>query len=137
MSAVTGCTATDGDTLNCGGERIRLLGIGSPEMPEHCAPGRNCVVGDPYAAQASLQNAIQFQYSMTIERVGTDCYGRTLGMVYVADQSLSCHQLAAGQAIYRGDWDDGGRVAGECVGVQALKRGPPNREAPYARLRHP
>lgn len=118
VSTVSGCTATDGDTLNCSGERIRLLGIDSPEMPGHCAVGRNCVVGDPYAAQTSLQNAIQFQYSMTIERVGTDRYGRTLGMVYVANQSLSCHQLAAGQAIYRGDWDDGSRVAGECVGVQ-------------------
>lgn len=118
VSQVSGCSATDGDTLNCAGERIRLLGIDSPEMPGHCAYGRDCVIGDPYAAQASLQSAVQFQYGLTIERVGTDRYGRTLGMVYVGNQSLSCHQLAAGQAIYRGDWDDGGRVSNECVGPQ-------------------
>lgn len=116
LASISGCYAIDGDTLNCAGEHIRLLGIDAPEMPGHCAIGRQCVEGDPYAAQASLQAALQ--YGMTIERVGSDRYGRTLGMVYAANQSLSCHQLALGQAAYISGWDDGGRVASECMSSQ-------------------
>src|SRR3546814_4753345 len=29
-------TVVDGDTLRCGGTRIRLQGIDAPEMPGHC-----------------------------------------------------------------------------------------------------
>ena len=32
-SGVEGCTVTDGDTVRCNGERIRLLGIDAPELP--------------------------------------------------------------------------------------------------------
>jgi endonuclease YncB( thermonuclease family) len=44
---VSGCTVTDGDTIRCNGERIRLLGIDTPELPGHCRKGRDCVSGDP------------------------------------------------------------------------------------------
>lgn len=37
---VSGCTVTDGDTIRCNGERIRLLGIDTPELPGHCRQGR-------------------------------------------------------------------------------------------------
>jgi micrococcal nuclease len=106
------CIAIDGDTLNCDGERIRLLGIDAPEMPGHCNPNRICVQGDPFASRASLQNALLDP--LTIERIGTDRYDRTIGLVYGNNQSLSCLQLASGQAIYVSDWDDGGRLASEC-----------------------
>jgi endonuclease YncB( thermonuclease family) len=109
---VADCRAVDGDTLNCSGEAIRLLGIDAPEMPGHCADGRQCAPGDPFAAQASLQSRIQL--GVSLERVGTDHYGRTLAMVYVDGQSLSCEQLRKGQAVYVGKWDDGERVAREC-----------------------
>lgn len=33
---IYGCRAVDGDTLRCGQERVRLLGIDAPEMPGHC-----------------------------------------------------------------------------------------------------
>lgn len=36
---VSGCTLTDGDTIRCIGERIRLLGIDTPELPSHCWMG--------------------------------------------------------------------------------------------------
>ncbi len=55
---VSGCTATDGDTIRCGNERIRLLGIDAPELPGHCREGRRCAPGDPYAATTSLRKAI-------------------------------------------------------------------------------
>jgi endonuclease YncB( thermonuclease family) len=52
-----GCSVTDGDTIRCGDERIRLLGIDAPELPGHCRSGRNCAPGDPYASTSSLTAA--------------------------------------------------------------------------------
>jgi micrococcal nuclease len=109
---VSGCSAIDGDTLDCSGEKIRLLGIDAPEMPGHCRVGRECAPGDPYASKASLQSAIQF--SMQITRVGVDHYGRTLAMVYANGENLSCIQLRSSQSLYIADWDNGGQVASEC-----------------------
>ena len=104
--------ATDGDTLRCGRERIRLLGIDAPELPGHCRRGRACAPGDPVASRRSLTIAARGRAS--IARVGRDHYGRTLATVTVNGRDLSCVQLRAGQAIYRADWDNGGRVARIC-----------------------
>ncbi len=112
LGEIEGCAVTDGDTLKCGGERIRLLGIDAPELPGHCREGRECAPGDPYAASRNLITAIQG--IMSIERVGTDRYGRTLAIVYAGSQSLSCIQLQAGLAIYKPDWDNGSRIQREC-----------------------
>lgn len=104
--------AIDGDTLRCGDERIRLLGIDAPELPGHCRRGRNCAPGDPRRAKEQLAKAIRGRAQ--IERVGFDRYGRTLATVRVNGRDLSCGQLATGNAIYVRRWDDGGRVAGTC-----------------------
>ncbi len=107
------CSATDGDTLRCGEERIRLLGIDSPEMAGHCREGRACAPGDPLAAQRSLAEALA-SGRLTIVRVKKDRYGRTLGVVNAGAVNLSCRQLEAGAATYRPDWDDRGLVRGAC-----------------------
>ncbi|HEU0045102.1 thermonuclease family protein [Sphingomonas sp.] len=107
------CRPTDGDTIRCGSERIRLLAIDSPEMPGHCRRGRTCARGNPQAAKASL-SALLRSGSPLIRRVGTDQYGRTLAMVSVNGTDLSCHQLRAGHAIYKPRWDDGARVRRTC-----------------------
>lgn len=114
------CHVVDGDTLRCGEERIRLLGIDAPEMGGHCRPGRTCAPGDPEASKAALsaffaENAKKS--GLTIRRVGEDRYGRTLGVVYAGGTNLSCAQLASGQAIYRCDWDSGGAVREDCPEV--------------------
>lgn len=109
---ISGCRVTDGDTIRCGGERIRLLGIDAPELPGHCRKGRVCAPGDPHASTASLDQALSG--SLTIERVGTDRYGRTLALVASARGDLSCWQLARRQAIYKAAWDDGLRIARSC-----------------------
>lgn len=105
------CRAIDGDTLRCGRERIRLIGIDAPEMPGHCRPGRRCVVGDPVASRDSLARALVAP--IAIERVGRDQYGRTLAFVSADGEDLSCGQLQRGQALYRSDWDVGTRI-GKC-----------------------
>jgi endonuclease YncB( thermonuclease family) len=111
---VTNCRVVDGDTLHCDGGRIRLLGIDAPELPGHCAVGRECAPGDPYASTQSLTEGLGDGSSVKIENVGTDRYGRTLAMVLGQGGDLSCWQLARHQAIYKPRWDNGGRVAKAC-----------------------
>ncbi|MDD3800260.1 MAG: thermonuclease family protein [Novosphingobium sp.] len=122
-AALVSCTVTDGDTLRCGPERVRLLGIDAPEMPSHCRKGRDCAPGDPYASKAALVRAIGTA-KVRLVRVGTDRYGRTLAVAYAGTVNLSCAQLAAGQAIYKPRWDTGGRIGRECPGrVPPVKHG--------------
>ena len=109
---IANCRVVDGDTLRCGSERVRLLGIDAPELPGHCRTGRACAPGDPVASTSSLADALVGP--LTIVRVGTDRYGRTLALVSAGGRDLSCHQLSRSQAIYRSDWDDGGIVASRC-----------------------
>ncbi len=112
---VSSCTVTDGDTIRCGSERVRLLGIDAPELSGHCRPGRSCVPGDPVASTASLERAMS--PVMQIARVGVDHYGRTLAMVAGMQGDLSCWQLRQHQAIYKPMWDNGLRVARTCPGA--------------------
>ncbi|KTR82509.1 hypothetical protein NS277_13445 [Novosphingobium barchaimii] len=107
-----GCSATDGDTIRCGNERIRLLGIDAPELPGHCRPGRGCAPGDPHASTSNLVAAMSGQ--LTIKRIGEDHYGRTLAMVAGSQGDLSCWQLRHDQVIYKANWDDGLNVARTC-----------------------
>ena len=109
----TSCTVTDGDTIRCGDERIRLLGIDAPEKPGHCRRGRQCAPGDPFASTGSLQKAFG-NGPLSIIRLGQDHYGRTLALVRAGETDLSCHQLAGGQAIYVERWDDERAVARTC-----------------------
>ena len=107
------CRVTDGDTIRCGAERIRLLGIDAPELPGHCRRGRVCAPGNPSTSRASLASAMAIG-SLSILRVGTDRYGRTLALVRSGHRDLSCWQLTRGQAIYKPRWDDGARVRTLC-----------------------
>ena len=112
IATISACKIVDGDTIRCGRERIRLLGIDAPELPGHCRAGRVCAPGDPYESSASLGDALAD--TMTILRVGSDQYGRTLAMVRGPHGDLSCWQLRHRQAIYKLKWDNGGRVASLC-----------------------
>lgn len=115
---VSGCTVTDGDTIRCSGERIRLLGIDTPELPGHCRQGRDCVPGDPYASTLSLESALVG--TIRINRAGQDRYGRTLATASSDEGDLSCWQLEHGQAAYKPTWDDGKRVLRTCPRVALL-----------------
>jgi endonuclease YncB( thermonuclease family) len=116
-AVVSGCDVVDGDTLRCGGERIRLVGIDAPEMPGHCRPGRDCAPGDPYAATTALSTMVRA--SMPIQRYGEDKYGRTIAALEGTNGDLSCAQLRGGSAIYKPQWDDALHVARTCPDVIA------------------
>lgn len=105
-SVLLACTliAIDGDTLRCGRERIRLLGIDAPEMPGHCRRGRRCVKGDPFASKAALAAAIA-RGPATIDRRGYDRYGRTLARVRVNGVDLSGYMVRSGKAVSMERWD--------------------------------
>lgn len=90
---------TDGDTLRCEGQRVRLLGIDAPEMPGHCRAGRACVEGDPYAAKAYLVSMTRGEVKCLAE--GLDNYGRTLARCSVNGADLSCAMIAGGHAVPR------------------------------------
>jgi endonuclease YncB( thermonuclease family) len=103
----------DGDTIRCGSERVRLLGIDAPELPGHCAPRRRCVAGDPFASAEALKYAIRagpVRYR-TIKR---DRYGRAVAVVEAGGVDLSCSQIDRGQAAYVSKWDDGGVIGNSC-----------------------
>lgn len=110
---LSGCTVTDGDTIRCNGERIRLLGIDAPELEGHCRPGRECVAGDPLQSKLALEQAVAGK-QLKIVRVGRDRYGRTLGVVYVGEDNVSCALIAGGYAVYVDKWDTGARINRDC-----------------------
>ncbi len=106
------CTVTDGDTIRCGDERIRVTGIDAPET-RACREGRQCVAGDGHASTRALEALIEGA-ALSIVRLGHDRYGRTLAVVYADGANIACAQLAAGQALYVARWDDDGLVAADC-----------------------
>lgn len=106
-------TVTDGDTLRCGQERIRLLGIDAPELPGHCRRGRACVKGDPFASKRSLARGVALG-RVRVQPIATDRYGRTIAVVRAGGVNLSCWQLRTRNARYVAKWDNGRRVGKEC-----------------------
>ncbi|RIV87514.1 thermonuclease family protein [Aurantiacibacter zhengii] len=114
------CSVTDGDTIRCGDERIRITGIDAPET-RACRQGRTCVPGDGHASTRAMEAAVEGK-RLTIVRLGRDRYGRTLGVVYADGENVACTQLAAGQAFYIERWDDDGLVAADCPQVAAQRR---------------
>lgn len=105
------CTVTDGDTIRCGKERIRLIGIDAPEL-HGCPRNRICAPGSGPQSKASLQRLMRGD--IRIVRVGKDHYGRTLAHVYAGRVNLACEQLRQGRAIYKPRWDNRRRLAREC-----------------------
>ncbi len=98
-----GCTdprVVDGDTLRCGATRIRLQGIDAPELPGHCARGRACTSGDPFASTDNLR-ALVSGAVMVCRQTDTDRYGRTVAHCSVRGRDLSCAQIAGGFAVRR------------------------------------
>lgn len=115
------CTVTDGDTIRCGDERIRLLGIDAPEKAGACRPGRQCAPGNTQRSTESLAQAM-VNGPKWIIRIGEDRYGRTLALVQAGEVDLSCHQLASGNAIYVPRWDKRGAVEKTCPEIVARTR---------------
>ncbi|AKQ43303.2 nuclease [Aurantiacibacter atlanticus] len=108
----SGCTVTDGDTIRCGEERIRITGIDAPEK-RGCRAGRQCVEGDGQASKRAMEILTE-GVQLSIVRLGRDRYARTLAVVYADGINVACAQLASGQTQYIARWDNGDLVAQDC-----------------------
>jgi len=102
----------DGDTLRCGPERLRLLGIDAPEIGA-CPRWRVCVPGDRQAAKRELVAAMRFG-PIHYQPITRDRFGRQVAVVWAGTVNLSCWQLEHGQAIYKANWDNGGIIGWAC-----------------------
>ena len=102
----------DGDTLRCGSERLRLLGIDAPEI-HGCPRQRVCAPGDGQASRRSLVAAVS-QGRVRFQPVTVDRYGRQVSIVWAGRTNLSCWQLQHAQAIYKPNWDNGQLIARAC-----------------------
>ena len=102
----------DGDTLRCGSERLRLLGIDAPEI-HSCPRNRVCAPGNGRAAKRSLIVALRWG-PIRYQPVAIDRYGRTVAVVWAGRVNLSCWQLQQRQAVYKSKWDNGRITAREC-----------------------
>lgn len=78
------CRAIDGDTLRCGAERVRVIGLYAPEIGE---PGG-------FSAKARLQQRLE-QGAVTLERRARDRYGRTLARIYVNGELVTQADIGA------------------------------------------
>jgi micrococcal nuclease len=102
----------DGDTLRCGPERLRLLGIDAPEI-EPCPRWRVCAPGDGRASKRSLVVALRLG-PIRYEPITVDRYGRQVSVVWAGRVNLSCWQLQKAQAVYKPKWDNRQLIAQAC-----------------------
>lgn len=78
----------DGDSIRCGAERIRIANIDAPEVAgsPKCRRARRAGDWCDFAAGEAARVALVQLFSrgpVSVERIGTDAYGRTLARVSV------------------------------------------------------
>ena len=74
---VATCTPIDGDTLRCGSERVRLLGIDAPELRARCPHERRLAI----QARDRLEELLAGGYRLVRSGRDVDRYGRRLRVV--------------------------------------------------------
>lgn len=85
----------DGDTIRIGSERIRIIGLDTPEI----GSGARCPAEQrgAVAARAELEHML-LRAKVTIRRDGKDVYGRTLAHVYADGENVARALIGAGLA---------------------------------------
>ncbi len=81
----------DGDTFEIAGEKIRIRGVDTPEMKSKSEVERRAA----QAAKDELERLLGTGYS--INRLGRDKYGRTVGEVYNRDGEIAEQLIEAGR----------------------------------------
>lgn len=93
----------DGDSIELGGQRIRLRGINAPEYRQSCS--RN---GSDYPCGRTARDALVRMTSgrqVTCSGWRNDRYGRLLGDCKAGGVDLNSAQVAAGWAVAYGDFE--------------------------------
>lgn len=96
-------TVHDGDSIRCGRERIRLVNIDAPELPDSpkCKDYRRSYAWCDFDARYRSRDALRGFLSrgkVMIERAGVDRYGRTLASVTVNGQDAGAYLVSVGLA---------------------------------------
>ena len=96
-------TATDGDSLRVGGERIRLVGVDAPEYDQICGDrdGANWRCGE--AARLLLAGQVGRGDTQCLT-AGRDRYGRILAHCRTAEGDLGQILVSAGLAVAEGEY---------------------------------
>jgi len=105
MFDCTPIIVVDGDTIRCGQERVRLMGIDAPELGGHCRPGRVCTPGDGEASRRDLRQIVASS-RVRCHRAGFDRYGRTLAHCYIRRAgrvkiNIGCEMVQIDAAVLR------------------------------------
>jgi endonuclease YncB( thermonuclease family) len=101
------CIATDGDTLRCGQERVRVMGLDAPELRRPRCPAERSLAR---AARDRLAGLVA--QGVTLRPMGRDRYGRTLAVVRTRDgRDVAAVLIREGLAR---PYDGRGRRAGWC-----------------------
>lgn len=93
----------DGDSIRCGGERIRIANIDAPELPGSAkcegrrSPYANCDFAKGYRARDALR-AFLATGPIQVQRLGPDRYGRTLARVTVNGRDAGEYLVRLGLA---------------------------------------
>jgi endonuclease YncB( thermonuclease family) len=90
-------TVIDGDTLDIDGQRIRLEGIDAPEASQTCGGGWFGTWKCGAAATAQLRWLVGGR-RIECESVGTDKYGRMLGLCSADGRDINAEMVRTGHA---------------------------------------
>lgn len=69
------CRAVDGDTIRCGEQRVRLVGLDAPELRGRCEEERQRALAATERLRSLLEGGV------TLRETGQDRFGRTLAVV--------------------------------------------------------
>lgn len=100
------CHATDGDTLRCGSERVRVMGLDTPEMRGKCPRETRMA----RLAQGHMAELIRG--GVSLDTAGRDRYGRLLAVVRDR-QGRDVAQVMIREGLAR-PYDGRGRREGGC-----------------------
>lgn len=97
-------TVHDGDTIRCGGQRVRIANIDAPELPgsPKCDRPRRGSAWCDYAAGMAARDALRALFAgrrVLIQPSGTDPYGRVLATVSVG--GVDAGEWLVGQGLAR------------------------------------
>ncbi len=107
LAPVGNISVYDGDTIRLGDERIRIVGLDTPERGHRAQCNEEALAAE--RAREALIGEIESGH-VALHRQGTDRYGRTLARVTVDGRDVAATLIAQGLARPY----DGGRRAGWC-----------------------
>ena len=87
----------DGDTINLNGEKIRFIGIDTPELKQTCNKNNEVILCGVEARKLLIEKI--GNNKVMCKKEGTDQYKRTLAECFVNDISLSSYLVRNGYAF--------------------------------------